>query len=499
MIRSVGLKGFKAFFELNDLEFKPITVLCGQNSSGKSSILQSILLMKQTRESRNFAQSLLLNGKYVHLGSIKNALHGGAGRMEVVVEHQFNKERDQFEFGTRVNFRPPLEYLVSGLIEGGEELFRSGKDFRVRARYAFSPAADTDMVGRNGQVEVSEFEVVTTIVSSEGVVERSSRFLMEKVSQGYDVSWSGLETFRGTSTSSGSRKNINVDFENLNPAVRQVSFSEKGDEEGIPVSVLFFLRAVDELASFMSGQITYLGPLREEPARRYFFDNEVVDIGVKGENAAYIYQLQAKDHLRGHYFYNGLDGGGFEKRDLTSVDRAVAEWMEILGVSGFSSEDKNDVISLGMQSRTNTRVNIADVGFGVSQIFPVILEGLRMPKGSTLLLEQPEIHLHPNMQMQMADYFISLALSGKNIVLETHSDHVVNRLIRRVVEDESGSLGDMIAVYFVSGGEKGSTVEKVQVDGARGIVNWPKGFFDQAADEQRKIIQAGLNKRRKLS
>jgi predicted ATPase len=111
------------------------------------------------------------------------------------------------------------------------------------------------------------------------------------------------------------------------------------------------------------------------------------------------------------------------------------------------------------------------------------------------MLEHPEIHLHPNLQMQMADYFISLALSQKRVIIETHSDHIVNRLVRRIVEDKKLNLNDLIRIYFIIPTPTGSKYEPVTIDPESGIVNWPRDFFDQTASEQQRTIQAGLNKR----
>jgi len=96
----------------------------------------------------------------------------------------------------------------------------------------------------------------------------------------------------------------------------------------------------------------------------------------------------------------------------------------------------------------------------------------------------------------MADYFISLALSQKNIIIETHSEHIINRLVRRIIEDPDDKLNDMIAIYFVQSSEDGAYVDTVNIDPYRGVTNWPKNFFDQTALEQEKIILAGIEKRR---
>jgi len=244
---------------------------------------------------------------------------------------------------------------------------------------------------------------------------------------------------------------------------------------------------------------TYIGPLREEPSRRYIYEEEVKEIGIKGENAAYFYFVEQDNPVEDHYFYNDANGS-FALKKKIKLASAVQDWLDKMDIKNFKPKPLQEIIYLTLISSLSkkTRVNIADVGFGVSQIFPVILEGLRMPKGNTLLLEQPEIHLHPKMQMQMADYFISLALSGKKLIVETHSDHVVNRLVRRIVEDESGQLKDLIGICFIKPTESGAVFEEINVDSNQGITNWPVDFFDQTATEQEKIMRAGLKKRKKL-
>lgn len=243
---------------------------------------------------------------------------------------------------------------------------------------------------------------------------------------------------------------------------------------------------------------TYIGPLREEPSRRYIYEDEVLEIGVKGENAAYIYLTQQNRMIDDHYFYN-RSTDDFELKGQMALANAVQDWLDEMSIQSLKPEPSREIIYLNLNAGllNETRVNIADVGFGVSQIFPMYFPGLRMARGNTLLLEQPEIHLHPKLQMQMADYFVALALSGKKVIAETHSDHIVNRLVRRIVEDETWGLKDLIAIYFVKHTENGAVFEKIKIDDSQGIVNWPLDFFDQAATEQRKIMQAGLKKRRR--
>ena len=93
-------------------------------------------------------------------------------------------------------------------------------------------------------------------------------------------------------------------------------------------------------------------------------------------------------------------------------------------------------------------------------------------------------------QMKLADFILSMGLSGKNIIIETHSEHIINRLVRRIVEDSTGKLNSIIGINFVKNTDKGSKYETVKISENNGIVNWPEEFFDQAAGEHQKIMNA---------
>jgi len=138
-------------------------------------------------------------------------------------------------------------------------------------------------------------------------------------------------------------------------------------------------------------------------------------------------------------------------------------------------------------------VSPADVGFGVSQIMPIIVQTVSA-QNKMILIEQPEIHLHPKLQAEMADLFISSAKGpDKNtFVLETHSEHLMLRILRRIRETTGGGhkddglaiTTDDVSVLYVQSGEDGSQVTQIPVtsDG-RFEIPWPEGFFAERAKE----------------
>lgn len=123
------------------------------------------------------------------------------------------------------------------------------------------------------------------------------------------------------------------------------------------------------------------------------------------------------------------------------------------------------------------KIALADMGYGLSQFLPVLVLCYYAPEGSTLILEQPGIHLHPMVQAQLADLLIEVVNERKlQILVESHSEHLLTRLQRRLVEQQIAQ--DDVALYFCRNREGASTIDKLDIDAESGdIKNWPENFF----------------------
>jgi predicted ATPase len=131
---------------------------------------------------------------------------------------------------------------------------------------------------------------------------------------------------------------------------------------------------------------------------------------------------------------------------------------------------------------SNDWVDLPDVGFGISQVLPVLVQCFYAPPGSSILMEQPEIHLHPSAQSALADVMIDVINSGENsarrniqLIIETHSEHFLRRLQRRIAEDDS--LQDKVSAYFADITKSPAKLEPLDIDLSGNITNWPKNFF----------------------
>ena len=141
--------------------------------------------------------------------------------------------------------------------------------------------------------------------------------------------------------------------------------------------------------------------------------------------------------------------------------------------------------------RTNSKlpeVKLTDVGFGVSQVLPVIVECFYVPRRSIVIFEQPEVHLHPRVQADLADLFVDAirareggAARGCQFIIESHSEHFLRRLQRRIAEEELSS--EDAALYFVHTEGTQARIEQLDVDRFGNIKNWPEHFFgDEMGD-----------------
>jgi predicted ATPase len=496
MIQDISLLNFKGFQSLDTLTIRPITVLCGTNSCGKSSILQSLLLLKQTFESQDPNQTLLLNGRFVHLGAFENLIfHKLKDTSLQLALTCLIKRADFNRAGSRT--MPPLHFWIRDLVPPEAHADRKA-DFQLTYNVAMSqPKTRKSKYLKPVLIERMSYRLSATL-SDGRTLPGASLELVKRPNEFYSLTWHALPRRYRTDTKEpeDGTTNARIEFANLMPKGLVIEADESKPEDR-PDLFFMFRRFNDMLRTVMSS-LTYLGPLREEPSRRYIYEDEVVEVGTKGENAAYLVLAEHDNTIVEHYFYDAATDG-FVARKRCKLGHALDEWLRLMGITGFRAEPTNEIIYLNLDAEDEgkTRVSIADVGFGVSQIFPVILEGLKMPVRNTLLLEQPEIHLHPDLQMELADFFVALALSGKRISVETHSDHIVNRLVRRIVEDETDRMQKLISIYVIRKTGGAAECEEVRIDDTRGITNWPPGLFDQTAKEQERIIIAGLKKRKR--
>ena len=254
-------------------------------------------------------------------------------------------------------------------------------------------------------------------------------------------------------------------------------------------------------AEWFSSSVKYLGPLRDDPKPLYPLVSNIdpSDVGLRGEHTASVF------HSHREKIIEFLSADNFKLPRITPIRSkrtlkfAVFEWLKYLGVAtALETQDKGK-LGHEMQVRLHDDDlphDLTHVGVGVSQVLPIVVSCLLAEPDTMLIFEQPELHLHPMVQERLADFFLAMALLGKQCVLETHSEYLINRLRFRAAAADGSQLVETIQIYFAEKAGSQSSFRPIVVNEYGAILDWPEGFFDQSQAESERIIREATRKRK---
>jgi len=421
MITRLRAQNFKSWRDTGDLRLAPLTGLFGANSSGKSSILQTLLLLRQTAVSTDPGRPLNLGDEtaLVDLGSFIDVLHA---------------HDPDSTLRLSISWKGPRPLPTQSLQFLGPITF----DLTLRE------------VG--GNVRIIEFAY------------RDVRDWGVSVSSQTDGSYS-------STTYKSDRVPIKP-VEKLEPPVawafNQTSGQPPADAWGVRLSLhgeLFRLH--------------YLGPLRYDPKRSYLWGgSRPREIGRDGELA--IQALLAS------------------RTGDNPIELLVAEALKKIGlVFSFRLEpvgpNRRDYEVRIKTTEQSSEVLLTDAGFGISQILPILVLCYNTPPSSVLILEQPETHLHPAAQAELADVLMDVVAKREiQIIIESHSEHLLRRIQRRIAEEKFCAAD--AAIYFceIENGESKATPLELTGDGF--IKNWPKNFFGDEMGDLSAMTEAAAKR-----
>lgn len=407
MITHIRMKNFKSWQDSGAVKLAPLTGFFGTNSSGKSSLLQMLLLLKQTVGK----DEILFFGdenSLVNLGNFQEVIH-------------------QHEVGNELHFGMSCELTHSPL-------------------------------------DLSKIPLQLLRFAFDTVIREEKSTLIIKYLR--YINWSNGATtlWKNNLLSTDNRDLGTINIQNCYGGPSQPSINVTGPTDILPQ----FSSTFEELFS----HVYYLGPVRVHPKRNYHWEGDhPEDIGRWGDKAI-----------------DALLSARVDKRTIQheekeiSIENRILEWLRemdlahsfILKRTGPPSEKNYDVRI--EKNRSGTKVTLADMGYGLSQFLPILVLCYYAPMGSTLILEQPGIHLHPKVQSQLADLLIEVVTERKlQILVESHSEHFLTRLQRRVAEKQISQ--DDTALYFCRNDDGASTIEPLDVNEFGEIKNWPENFF----------------------
>ncbi len=377
-INYLALKNFKCFRQ-TEIRLSRITLLTGENSSGKSSLLYGLLVPFQ---SKGFPLYLSPNGQYVNMGDFR--------------EMSFNHLKEN-----------KIEINISVTDDFGDEK-------------KYHTVWGIDFMNRMSELKYLTF--------TQGIIDGE----ITADDTGY------IELFK-----SNNEKYIDRHIEKLD----KVYDERRGDD--------LLIETAD------SDLINFIGPFRLEPQRTYYQKAKAGEkVGRAGEG--YIdqileWEIQKSDKIK-------------QLRDILKKLRLLNA-LKVRTLPGGRFE-----LSVKVRPKGNWAA-LSDVGFGICQFLPVIVADLQISDDSILVLAQPEIHLHPNAQAALADYFVrQVAKTQKQYIIETHSEYLLNRIRLAIVKGEIDP--SWVSLYYFENSIDGSKTYPIELMTDGEVRNAPQGFFD---------------------
>lgn len=299
------------------------------------------------------------------------------------------------------------------------------------------------------------------------------------------------------------RKAIQEHEPSLGEEIHTLVMDSEGCKNSVQIKQLpsYLSDAIRFIDFVFSNRVKYLGPLRDEPKPLYPLATSVdpVDIGLKGEFTAAVLDQNKERKIKyipaSNFKESNINSDGISR----SLEVAVIDWLQYMGVAEKIHTEDSGKYGHKLQVTTpGTSIfhDLTHVGVGISQVLPILVMCLLAEPDTTLIIEQPELHLHPKVQTLLGDFFLSMALLGKQCIIETHSEYIINRLRFRAASAKSETISSLMKVYFVEKNEGNSEFRPVEVNKYGAITDWPEGFFDQSQREAEEILRAALDKKK---
>jgi len=433
-------KNFRCFEDTDWIEIKPLTIFIGPNNSGKTSLILPFLLMKQSIESLDLDTPLKIKGEYVDLGSFKQFVNNGDLKKKV-------------EFNIR-------------FIEADSEKKQQDKYFKEKP-------VELNLIFKGGtekkQIRLDEF-VLKNYLNEDLLRIKLRRKLYEVLYYKFPLTEEIKNLFFHP-------KPNNFLFL-PEPVISQLI--EKGmmrDDKVFRASFAKFIQTLSMTKEIWDTieRIDIIGPSRENPQRIYSLSGDRPrSVGPTGNYTSEILWL--------------TKGTSFERRLTEKLDELFGIMIKVESMGRRASWAIRYYIK---EKKGRHWLDIADVGFGFSQLLPIIIQGLYTQKNEIFISEQPEIHLNPKLQSLLGNFFVHIVKEEKKfVILETHSEHILLRIRRLIAEGAIDS--SEIALYFVQRSEGISKIipMKILENGHIEDKEWPEEFFSDTIVESLNLASA---------
>lgn len=438
MLSSVSIKNFKAFKRSGDIPLRPLTVLIGRNNSGKSTVLETLLSLKQTLEDRSTGPAMVTSGEWIDLGSYED-VHSHLSETDEPISITLRLDESE-------SSRLPTN-AFSHLLEGDN-------DERVELDVSFKYS------GRENRIVLSSSSVSVGGVEVAGVARAGSGYRAYNLPTEYSD---------------------HTHASRLNFIPNIILRGERPEDEELANEIMSVNYRWQFLSQkwfgLLTARLNRVSPVRQQ-VPRYGIRGAAPGQWVGGGGAALLRELRSQRKVS----------------DTRTLLEFIRHWMceEFNLLDDLQLEpvgDTDRIVQLVGGTGGSPLVNVASMGAGISQLLPIVAAVGETGPRDCLLVEQPEIHLHPAAQSNIADLFIDSVIDGNGqYIIETHSEHFVLRLRRRIAEMKLDPSN--VALLFVERENGVAHVRRIEIKDNGEVVRWPEGFFAEDYHEARALSLA---------
>lgn len=437
MFQSLRVRNFRSIKDSGEIKLSDLNVFVGPNNSGKSSILYALMLIKMTMESKNEDIALITTTPELDLGSYLDLIRDGNTDRRLMIKFKLNDP----------GVREPLTVL-------GE--YKKGKRniyADLQAEFCFDKTKN-------------RIEVVSFI----GKDYLGNNILTTRKTD--DGNW------KISGPPAGLLKYMRVKFINFIPTIAPTGPKPKLELATQVVKWSFASRILGSEFSDVVEKLKYVAPIRERIPRHGIVGTMAYsELTPSGQNLMRVLSSSDIISTRGKATIDELNYWLGRKFKLLKN-------IELINIDKYGT-----VKTLIAEEPRGTKINLASMGCGISQLVPVVVQTVLLPKLGCLLVEQPEIHLHPSAQADLADLFIGNITGRRQFIIETHSEHFVLRLRRRIAEGKIKP--EKIGIFFVEKKRGPTRIRKLNLKSNGHFEAWPTGFFEEGFEEALAIAEAG--------
>lgn len=431
MLTEIELKNFRCI-EHGKVKLSKITLLTGANNSGKSSLINALLGCLQATD---FPFSFAPNGANVSLGDFTDIIHR-------------HNQDNCFEINLNVSAdEGVIEYKTTW--SAGKKTGMPQLSFCAATCDLFSFSAKWDGDSYNVELETKNKKEPVSADGKDGAINELLEELMKLIRPDEDRK-------EHTKLNYTIGDKVSVSLKNL-VELNETILSKYGSS----LNLLRPLRILTSTVSSLNDVITFISPFRHHPERTYY---------QKGG------QTKRVDKF-GDGYVDQILNWQYDTHEKFNQLKKVLRNLKIINSLRISKLSGGRYQLSIKTSGNKSYVNLVDTGFGVSQFLPVIVADIQLPISSLLILAEPEIHLHPNVQAKFGDYLVdSIKSYQKNYLIETHSEYLLNRIRLKIVRGDLDP-NDVGIYHFEKIGET-SLIHKLVFEKDGTITGAPKDFFE---------------------